>query len=64
MGYLGGLEALRAHLRGLFAEAPPAKQKLVAQLSMAERLLSDYEMTVQKNATGDRGYHQGQRGSA
>lgn len=50
MGDPGGLEALRAHLRGLFAEAPPAKQKLVAQLSMAERLLSDYEMTVQKNA--------------
>jgi len=51
MGDPGGLEALRAHLRGVFAEAPPAKQKLVAQLAMAERLLNDSHATVQKNAS-------------
>jgi small GTP-binding protein len=51
MGDPGGMEGLRAHLRGVFAETPPAKQKLVAQLAMAERLLNDCHATVQKNAS-------------
>jgi hypothetical protein len=51
IGDPGGMEGLRAHLRGVFAETPPAKQKLVAQLAMAERLLNDCHATVQKNAS-------------
>jgi small GTP-binding protein len=35
----GGVDAVRAHLRGVYSEAPPAKQKLLAQLDMAERLV-------------------------
>ncbi len=50
IGDPGGMEGLRAHLRGVLAETPPAKQKLVAQLAMAERLLNDCHATVQKNA--------------
>lgn len=33
----GGMDALRAHLRGVLSEAPPAKQKLLAQLDMRSR---------------------------
>jgi small GTP-binding protein len=50
IGDPGGIEAVRAHLRGVFNEAPPAKQKLLAQLDMADRLVSDYQSTVQKKA--------------
>jgi small GTP-binding protein len=38
----GGIGALRAHLRGVLSEAPPARQKLLAQLDMAERLVQRY----------------------
>jgi small GTP-binding protein len=46
----GGIEGVRAHLRGVFNEAPPAKQKLLAQLDMAERLLKDYQSNIQRKA--------------
>jgi small GTP-binding protein len=35
----GGIDAVRAHLRGVFSEAPPAKQKLLAQLDTAARIV-------------------------
>lgn len=38
-GTAGGIDAVRAHLRGVFSEAPPAKQKLLAQLDTAERIV-------------------------
>ncbi|MBL8116120.1 MAG: dynamin family protein [Anaerolineae bacterium] len=50
VGDPGGMEAVRAHLRGVFNEAPPAQQKLIAQLDMAERLVKDYQGTVQRKA--------------
>jgi small GTP-binding protein len=37
-----GVDAVRAHLRGVFAEQPPAKQKLLSQLGLAERLIKTY----------------------
>ncbi len=33
-----GILAVRAHLRGVYQEAPPAKQKLLTQLATAERI--------------------------
>src|SRR5690606_7190838 len=33
-GDAGGMDAVRGHLRGVFSEAPPAKQKLLAQLDL------------------------------
>lgn len=50
VGDLGGVEAVRAHLRGVFSEAPPAKQKLLAQLDLAERLVKKYQDEVQRKA--------------
>lgn len=50
VGDPGGLEAVRAHLRGVLSEAPPAKQKLLAQMDMADRLVKDYQTIVQRNA--------------
>lgn len=38
-GDSSGLDAVKAHLRGLFNEASPAKQKLLAQLDLADRLV-------------------------
>jgi len=46
----GGVEAVRAHLRGVFNQAPPAKQKLLAQLDMAERVVRRAQEAVQGNA--------------
>ncbi len=46
----GGVEAVRAHLRGVFNQAPPAKQKLLAQLDMAERIVRHTQQLVQGNA--------------
>ena len=34
-----GLDAIKAHLRGIYAQAPLARQKLVAQLETASRIL-------------------------
>lgn len=50
IGDPGGIEAVRAHLRGVFSESPPAKQKLLAQLDMADRLVGDYQTSVQKKS--------------
>ncbi|MBK8027840.1 MAG: dynamin family protein [Chloroflexi bacterium] len=47
---LHGVEAVRAHLRGLFNEAPPARQKLLAQLDTAERIVGRYLETAKSNA--------------
>jgi small GTP-binding protein len=46
----GGIDAVRAHLRGVFSEAPPAKQKLLAQLDLADHILQKYQSRVQGNA--------------
>ncbi|MBL8133706.1 MAG: dynamin family protein [Anaerolineae bacterium] len=45
-----GIEAVRAHLRGMFSEAPPARQKLLAQLSTAERIVNRHYEAVKGNA--------------
>lgn len=45
-----GIDAVRAHLRGVFAEAPPAKQKLLAQLDLAERIVRKYADNVRGKA--------------
>ena len=50
IGDPGGVEAVRAHLRGVFNEAPPAKQKLISQLDMADRMVGDYQTAVQKKS--------------
>lgn len=42
-----GILAVRAHLRGLYQQAPPAKQKLLTQLATAERILQAAQQTVQ-----------------
>lgn len=41
-----GIEAVKAHLRGVFNETPPAQQKLLAQLDMAERIVKNYTDSV------------------
>lgn len=38
----GGIEAIKAHLRGVYSSAPPAKQKLAAQLDLAGRVVQQY----------------------
>ncbi len=45
-----GVAAVRAHLRGVFNEAPPAQQKLLAQLDMAERVTRNYLGHIQGRA--------------
>jgi small GTP-binding protein len=49
-GDAAGIDAVRAHLRGVFNEAPPAKQKLLAQLDLADHILGKYQDRVQGNA--------------
>ncbi|MBZ0301746.1 MAG: dynamin family protein, partial [Anaerolineae bacterium] len=46
----GGIGAVRAHLRGVFSEAPPAKQKLLSQLDMAERVVRNALAHIQGRA--------------
>jgi small GTP-binding protein len=46
----GGMEAVRAHLRGVLNQAPPARQKLIAQLEMAHHLVTTHLGTVQGRA--------------
>jgi len=41
-----GMESVRGHLRGLFSEAPPARQKLLAQLVTAERIINKHYETL------------------
>jgi small GTP-binding protein len=50
VGDPGGMEAVRAHLKGVFSEAPPAKQKLLAQLDMADYIIRETQSTIQKKA--------------
>jgi small GTP-binding protein len=45
-----GIEAIKAHLRGVFSEAPPAKQKLLAQLDMAEHVVRRHIDSVKTRA--------------
>ena len=49
-GSTGGVDAVRAHLRGVFSEAPPAKQKLLSQLDMAERVARNAMDRVREHA--------------
>ena len=49
-GEAGGVDAVRAHLRGVFAEAPPAKQKLQAQLDSAFKVVDKYHKDVREKA--------------
>ncbi|MEP7292381.1 MAG: dynamin family protein [Chloroflexota bacterium] len=37
-----GIDAVKAHLRGVFNETPPAQQKLIAQLDMAGMVVKNY----------------------
>jgi small GTP-binding protein len=50
VGDPGGIEAVRAHLRGVLNEAPPAKQKLLAQLDMATQLVTTAQNNIQRKA--------------
>ncbi len=43
----GGIDAVRAHLRGVLAEAPPAKQKLLTQLDLTEKIIKRYMDSIQ-----------------
>ena len=43
-----GIDAVKAHLRGVFNETPPAQQKLIAQLDMAERVVKKYTDSVKE----------------
>lgn len=45
-----GMGAVRAHLQGVYNQAPPAKQKLLAQLDLAERVVKQYLDHVKVNA--------------
>lgn len=47
----GNIEAVRAHFRGVFQEAPPAKQKLLAQLDMAQQTVKRFQDTLQGKAS-------------
>lgn len=49
-GNAGGIDAVRAHLRGVFSEAPPAKQKLLSQLDTAESISDKYYKSITRNA--------------
>lgn len=49
-GDAGGIEALRAHLRGVFAQVPPAKQKLLSQLDMASSVIQRHDQRVKEKA--------------
>ncbi len=42
-----GILGLRAHLRGLYQQAPPAKQKLLTQLATAERIVQAAHQSIQ-----------------
>lgn len=45
-----GIEAVKAHLRGVFSETPPAQQKLLAQLDMADRVARKHFDTIKSRA--------------
>lgn len=45
-----GMDAVRAHLRGVFSEAPPAKQKLLSQLDMTQRITQTHFESIREKA--------------
>jgi small GTP-binding protein len=46
----GGLSAVRAHLRGVYSQRPPARQKLQAQIETAQRILKQHlDAVIEKN---------------
>jgi small GTP-binding protein len=45
-----GIEAVRAHLRGVFSETSPARQKLLTQLDTAERIISRHAENIKNHA--------------
>lgn len=47
----GGIDAVRAHLRGVYDETPPAQQKLIAQLDTTERIIKQYLDALRQRAT-------------
>ena len=47
-GEKGGVDAVRAHLRGVLAEAPPTKQKLLSQLNTGIKLIEKYHDVIKK----------------
>lgn len=46
----GGIGAVRAHLRGVYSEAPPARQKLLAQLDTARHVVEKHHADVRRRA--------------
>jgi small GTP-binding protein len=46
----GGVDAVRAHLRGVLAAAPPTKQKLLAQLETGQTIINKYYTIIQQRA--------------
>ncbi len=51
-----GMDFVRNHLRGVFEQVPPAKQKLLTQLSLLRTLAARYRVTLQSQlsaTTGD-----------
>jgi small GTP-binding protein len=45
-----GIDAVKAHLRGVYAEAPVAKLKLLAQLDTAQRIIQNHYENAKKKA--------------
>lgn len=45
-----GVDAVRAHLRGVLAEAPPTKQKLLAQLETGGKIINKYDEEIRRKA--------------
>ncbi len=45
-----GIDAVKAHLRGVFSEMPPAKQKLLTPLDLAEHIAERYKESVKHQA--------------
>lgn len=50
VGDPGGIDAVRAHLRGVLNDAPPAQQKLLAQLDMANHLVKTTQSAIQRKS--------------
>ena len=51
---LGGVDAVRAYLRGLFSAAPPAQHKLLAQIATAHSLLGKHLAEARAHASAVR----------
>jgi small GTP-binding protein len=46
----GGVDAVKAHLRGVYSSEPPARQKLLAQLATAEGCLQSFIDSAKKKS--------------